>query len=107
MFDIISDKSDTVNRDAIQNAMHRFACDFSDEEADLVFSVLDLNHDRSCDLEEFSDFIKACSTTTQRIAAGSNSDPGTERFEEASNAVNKVLSIIPGSAEHAIIQTFR
>lgn len=52
-FDIISDLSGSVNQEAIKNAMDRFGCTFSDAERDLVFSVMDLNHDGDIDLTEF------------------------------------------------------
>lgn len=60
------------------------------------------------DLLEFTEFVKACSTTTQRIRAGCGSDPGTERFAMAHVAVNKILSIIPGGEEMSnLVDTFR
>jgi len=106
-FDIISDVSGSIDKEAIQNALHRFDCAFTDDEGDLVFSVMDLNSDGDIDISEFSEFIKACSTTQQRIAAGSNSDPGSARFLDATVVVNKILSVIPGSEMSMMVDTFR
>ena len=79
---ISPDGTGFVFREALQNCLHRHDCAFSDEETRLVFSVLDLDGDGGVDLLEFTEFVKACSTTNQRIRQGSGFEPGSLGFEQ-------------------------
>lgn len=107
VFDTIS-MTGNMEKPELQNALHRYNIEFSDEESDLVFSILDIDGDSTVDLHEFSEFIKACSTTTQRIWSGCGFAPGSPQFKLAKEAVSKILNVVPGRTELSTLsKTFR
>jgi len=108
VFSLIAPGGSVVEKRALQNCIQRFDVEFTEAETDLVFSVLDLDGDGGVDMLEFTEFVKACSTTTQRIQAGCGHTAGSREFDVAMLAVNKILSMVPGRDEMSnLVETFR
>jgi Ca2+-binding EF-hand superfamily protein len=79
----------------LQNAIQLKGLEFTDKELALVFPILDIDGDGSVDLDEFTHFGMAATITAQRISSGVGAKPGTDVYNEAKIAVEKVLRLIP------------
>ena len=85
----------TLTPEKLLNAMHINGLEFSDTELTLAFPIMDIDGDGHIDLDEFTHFGMAATITAQRISSGVGALPGTDLYNRAKNAVEKVLRLIP------------